>query len=284
LYTNSEFEYSFGTPTYGNANLNPEKTVSYELGLQQQLSDNIAFTLTGFYKDVRDLLATQRIRISSDEVYNTYVNKDYANIKGIVFSLTKRRNPNDILGFTLDYTFQVAEGNDVSSDAFFIDLASGRQSEKVPIYLNWDKSHQLNATVSFGDISNWNVTLVGKIGTGLPYTPQIFDKEIYLESNSDRRPVQSSVDLLAEKTFSFEGVDLVIFAKIYNLFDTMNENSVYSTTGRATYTLDETRGPAVAANELAARIPEVKTATEYYTRPDFYSPPREVRVGLSIEF
>jgi outer membrane receptor protein involved in Fe transport len=284
LYTNSEYEFSFGTPTYGNANLNPEKTISYELGLQQQLSENIAFNLTGFYKDVRDLLATQRIRISTDEVYNTYVNKDYANIKGVVFSITKRRTPNDMLGFTLDYTFQVAEGNDVSSDAFFLDLSSGRQSEKVPIYLNWDKSHQLNGTISFGDISNWNVTLVGKIGTGLPYTPQIFDKEIFLESNSDRRPIQSTVDLLAEKTFSFEGVDLVIFAKIYNLFDTLNENSVYSTTGRATYTLDETRGPAVAANELAARIPEVKTASEYYTRPNYYLPPREIRIGLSIEF
>ena len=37
--------------------LNPEKTVTYELGLQQQLNETLAFNVTGFYKDVRDLLA-----------------------------------------------------------------------------------------------------------------------------------------------------------------------------------------------------------------------------------
>jgi outer membrane receptor protein involved in Fe transport len=39
LYANSSFKYSFasGEPTIGNANLKPEKTVSYEIGLQQEL-------------------------------------------------------------------------------------------------------------------------------------------------------------------------------------------------------------------------------------------------------
>jgi len=284
LFTNSEFKYTVGAPTYGNANLNPERTVSYELGLQQQLTDNIAINLTGYYKDVRDLLATQQIRVSGDKTYYTYVNKDYANIKGIVFSFVKRRTPSSLIGATLDYTFQVAEGNEVSSDAFFIDLSSGRQSEKIPVYLNWDKSHQLNGTVSFGDIKNWNVTLVGRIGTGLPYTPEIYDKQVFLEPNSGRRPIQSSVDVLAEKTFSLSGIDLVIFAKIYNLFDQLNESSVYTTTGRASYTLDSNRGPAIETDRMAQQYEGVKTSGEVYNNPAFYLPPREVRLGLSIEF
>ncbi len=50
LYANPNFKYSFavGTPVYGNADLNPEKTITYEIGLQQQILDDIAFTLTGF--------------------------------------------------------------------------------------------------------------------------------------------------------------------------------------------------------------------------------------------
>lgn len=284
LYANSEYEYSFGTTTYGNPNLNPEKTVSYELGLQQQLLDNLAFNITGYYKDVRDLLAVQQIRISGEETYFTYVNKDYANIRGLIFSLTKRRTNADMLGVTLDYTFQVSEGNDVNSDAFFLDLSSGRQSEKIPVLLNWDKTHQLNGTISIGEPSSWNVTLVGKIGTGLPYTPELFGKQVSLKPNTDRRPVISNIDLLAEKSFSFGNFQITIFMKVFNLFDKLNENIVYANTGRAGYTLDETRGPALETNEIAKKNPLIKTAKEVYTRPDFYLPPREVRFGLSIEF
>ncbi|MBL1214745.1 MAG: TonB-dependent receptor [Ignavibacteriae bacterium] len=284
LFANSEYEYSLGTPTYGNANLNPERTVSYEIGLQQQLFESLAFNVTGYYKDVRDLLAAQQIRISGDQTYFTYVNKDYANIKGIVFSLVKRRLPNDLFGFTLDYTFQTAEGNDVNSDAFFLDLSSGRQSEKIPVFLGWDKTHQLNATISIGEPKNWNVTLVGKIGTGLPYTPQVFDKQVFLKPNSDRRPAISTVDLLAEKSFDIYGFELTAFMKVFNLLDILNENIVYSSTGRSSYTLDETRGPALETNRLAEIIPELKTAQEVYTNPAYYLPPRQVRLGLSISF
>jgi hypothetical protein len=67
--------------------------------------------------------------------------------------------------------------------------------------LNWDKTHQLNTTISYGVQKDWNITLVGKIGTGLPYTPEVFDKQVFLEPNSDRRPTQVKVDLLAEKKF-----------------------------------------------------------------------------------
>src|SRR3990167_1528429 len=102
LYTNPNFEYSFasGAPVFGNADLNTEKTVTYELGLQQQLFEDLAFNVTGFYKDVRDLLALQQIRISEDETYFKYVNKDYSNVKGVTLSLTKRKTPQSIFGVT----------------------------------------------------------------------------------------------------------------------------------------------------------------------------------------
>lgn len=283
LYSNSEYEYSFGTPTYGNANLNPEKTISYEIGLQQQLTDDIAFNVTGYYKDVRDLLASQQVRISGDETYITYVNKDYANIKGITFSMKKRRTSEDYFGATLDYTFQTAEGNDVNSDAFFLDLSSGRQSEKVPVPLDWDKQHQLNMTASFGKANDWNVTFVGKIGTGLPYTPQLLDDQVFLRRNSDRRPIQSRVDLLAEKSFEVEGLEMTLFLKVFNLFDQLNERFVYANTGRATYSLEETRPQAEETDRLASLIDGVHTSEEYFKRPNYYYPPREVRLGLSVE-
>ncbi len=285
LYANPDFKYSFdiGTPLIGNADLNPEKTITYELGLQQQLSENVAFNVTGYYKDVRDLLALQQIRVAGDKTYLKYVNKDYGNIKGITFSLTKRRTANDLLGATLDYTFQVAEGNETGADAFFLDLSSGRQSEKIPVFLNWDQTHTLNATVSVGEMGNWNISIVGKFGTGLPYSPVIFDNQVYLRPNSARRPSQATVDLLAEKSFGVFGFDLTLFLKIYNLFDTLNERFIYEDTGRATYTLIQTRGTAKAADEIAARVDGIHPSSEYFNRPNYYQPPREVRLGIEVD-
>jgi len=286
LYSNPEFKSSFatGSPTYGNADLNAQRTVTYELGLQQQLAENVSFNLTGFYKDVRDLLALQQIRVSSDDTYYKYVNKDYSNVKGITFSLTKRRTSTDLIGATLDYTFQVAEGNETDVNAFFLDLSSGRQSEKVPVYLEWDQAHSLNATVTVGEPNNWNVTVVGRIGSGLPYTPQISTGTVYLRTNSGRKPAQSRVDLLADKTFALPGGRLVAFLKVYNLFDVLNERYVYDDTGRATYTLVANQGTAQSTDKLAATIPGIHSAAEWFINPGYYSSPREVRIGASFEF
>lgn len=286
LYANPDFvsDFSSGTPTFGNANLNPEQTVTYEVGLQQQLGDNVSFTLTGFYKDVRDLLALQQIRISGDETYFKYVNKDYANIKGITLTFTKRRTAADLLGVTVDYTFQVAEGNEVNADAFFVDLSSGRQSEKVPVYLGWDQTHTLNATVTLGRPNDWNVSMIGRLGSGLPYTPEVTARTLYLRENSDRKPAQATVDVLVDKTFAFSGFAVTAFLKVYNLFDTLNERVVYNDTGRATYTLVAQQGTAQATNEIAKNVPGVHPASEYFQRPHYYQAPRQIRIGASFEF
>ena len=284
LYTNPEFKFAVGSPTYGNANLNPERTVTYEIGLQQGLADNVAFNVTGYYKDVRDLLASQQIRISGTQTYYTFVNKDYGSIKGVILSFTKRKTMDDLWGFTLDYTYQVGEGNDVNSDAFFLDLSSGRQSEKVPVLLDWDKSHQINSTFNVGKTGDWNAALISKYTTGLPYTPLLYDKQVYLERNTDRRPTYFNFDLLLEKVFQVNKLNIVAFLKVYNLFDQLNENSVYASTGRSTYTLDANRAEALETDRIAARIDGVHTSSEYYNRPDYYRAPREVRLGLTLEF
>jgi hypothetical protein len=72
------------------------------------------------------------------------------------------------------------------------------------------------------------------------------------------------------------GIDLSIFVKIYNLFDTANENDVYSDTGRAGYTLQATQQQSAPRG--------VNTIAEFYTRPDFYSSPRQVIVGAQLDF
>lgn len=287
LFENPDFKFNgrdITATTFGNANLNPEKTVTYEFGLQQQVTDNLAFMVTGFYKDVRDLFATQTIRISGDTTFNMYVNKDYGNIKGITFSLIKRRTAADMISFSVDYTFQVAEGNDVSADAFFIDQSSGRESEKMVVFLGWDQPHTLNGTLSIGKYQSWNVSLIGRVGSGLPYTSTVTNSQIIPRPNSSRKPTQSTVDMLAEKDFSVGDLTFSLFLKIFNLFDTLNEVSVFTDTGRATYTLQSKYGDGPGIDARLATTPGLHGTSDYYNNPLNYSAPREVRVGVTVGF
>ena len=60
------------------------------------------------------------------------------------------------------------------------------------------------------------------------------------------------------------------------MFDTANELEVYGDTGRAGYTLELTRAQEKPRG--------VNSLPEYYARPDFYSAPRQVVVGMSVGF
>ena len=89
--------------------MRPERTVQYEIGLQQQIGPNLAFDITGFFKDIRDYLASQRIRFSTiagEDQFTIFLNRDYANVRGITFALTRRRDRGGLLSANIDYTFQ----------------------------------------------------------------------------------------------------------------------------------------------------------------------------------
>jgi len=107
LYTNPEFEIEVGRlkSKIGNADLQPQRTVSYEIGLQQQLSDDIAVDITGYYKDIRNLLGMQIHQYLNVDKFARYINRDYGNVRGITVSLEKRFR--DGFGATLDYTFSL---------------------------------------------------------------------------------------------------------------------------------------------------------------------------------
>ena len=62
--------------------------------------------------------------------YRVLTNLSYANVKGMTLSFTKRRSPGSLFSATLDYTFQVAEGNRTEPDEdLFFSEAAGKQTE-----------------------------------------------------------------------------------------------------------------------------------------------------------
>lgn len=287
MYVNPEFEFALGqVPTFGNTNMRPERTVQYEVGLQQQLGTQLAFDVTGFFKDIRDYLALQRLRFSTiagEDQYNVYLNRDYANVKGITFSLSKRRAPGGILSATLDYTYQLAEGNDNQTDSFFYNYLSGRENPLEVIPLDFDQRHVVNSTVTLSRPGSWGVSVIGQFATGYPYTPLIFNQNLDVQPNSERKPSQLNLDAHLFKDFAIGPASMRAFARVYNLLDRLNERFVFDDTGRASYSLNAERNQH-AEWKPRYGMPGIHTLDEYDTRPHWYSPPRRILVGVSLSF
>ena len=71
----------------GNADLEPQRTVMYEIGLQQEVAENLGVTVTGYYKDMRNLLGNE-IHIKNDfRKFSKFINRDYGAVSGITVSL-----------------------------------------------------------------------------------------------------------------------------------------------------------------------------------------------------
>ena len=275
------------SPTVGYANLNPEKTIQYEFGVQQQLLQFVAVDMSIYYKDVRDLLALQSISYDSPNYgpssYNIYLNKDYATIKGLTFSLTKRYDPITRISAFFDYGYQISEGNSITSGSFYFNTLTGEQEEKRVVPLSWDQKHIFNATVTYNHFNKWGISFIGKLSSGWPYTPNIPFANYVPEPNSDRKPWQKNVNARFFKSIPFGKHSLVFFTKIYNLFDFLNEKYVYNDTGRSGYTFINRSSQETQTLTKHYGENGVHTWEEYHIRPDYYSSPREIQIGFSIE-
>ncbi|MBI2429918.1 MAG: TonB-dependent receptor [Ignavibacteriales bacterium] len=273
MYLNPSYNIN-ATETFqvGNPGLRSERTVAYELGLQQQVAEDVGIDVTIYYKDVRNLLGTQIFELENGNRYSQYINQDYGNTKGFILSLEKRLM--DGFGATIDYTFQIAKGNASDPNSVFLDSQSDPpvESQKQMSSLDWDRRHSFNVSLTFGRPKNYTITTIGRLGSGLPYTPSLQNQRTGLV-NSENRPMVYTVDLYATKFITFADYSLSIFAKVYNLFDTENELNVFTDTGRANYSIQA---------GYSGRPRGINSIEEYYTRPDFYSAPRQIIVGVEI--
>ncbi len=296
LYSNpNNYVQNVGvTPTFGNPDVKPQRSIQYEIGLQQQLSDDIRLDLTGFYKDVSNYIYTQTVYTDQGREYQVLTNLAYANTRGITVSLFKRRSPGSIFQASLDYTFSIAEGNRTQpSDQIFFSEASGQQTETFLVPLDFDRTHVINATVAIIPDENWNIGLIANFQTGTPYTPSLPSQltGVNYIQNSANKPSQWNVDLKIERYFDIGSLKTSVFLQVNNLFDTQNELTVYASSGRALSNVEQTIDAAnfqTLKDRIARGDPGMfgeSVIDNYYSdRPDNLNLPREVRLGFSVLF
>jgi outer membrane receptor protein involved in Fe transport len=290
---------------FGNPNLNPETTVSYELGIRNQFTSNDVLTITAYYRDIYDYVATVSAKISdprfAGQSFITYVNQDYSKTRGIEIDFKKRIGK--WFNGNANFTYSIATGKSSSADQGYL-VATGGAFETIgENYLSWDRPVQisLNANLliekgkgmwGFGRNILDDITIKTRwfYESGRRYTPQILVG--YLQNG---RPEYESdidnplsviadpwfwIDLSIAKYFKFENAKFIITLEITNLLNGKNPAIINPVTGKAYEYGDPT--PNSYNDPL---YPDVQAPLSPFPfNPARYLAPRQLKFGLAFQY
>ncbi|MFT6017533.1 MAG: outer membrane receptor protein involved in Fe transport [Patescibacteria group bacterium] len=244
------------TPPENNGNLKPERTIDYEVGFQQKLSNSSAIKIAAYYKEMRDMIQlrnfTQVASVATE--YLAFDNLDFGTVKGFSFQYDLRRTGN--ISANINYTLQFADGTGSDPESAR-DLAQrGRIRNIYP--LNFDERHRIVGQVDYRYDSGkgyngprWfgkdvfasaGVNMQAIAVSGRPYTAKIQEQSFGGDGtlgaiNGARQPWTFTVNMRADKNFTLSKpgakrpLSLNVYIRIQNLLDARNIVNVYSASG-----------------------------------------------------
>jgi outer membrane receptor protein involved in Fe transport len=269
LYENPEFEIIQGSfvSFMGNADLEAQRTVIYEIGLQQRLTEKLVLDLTCFYKDYRNLLGSTLYRTFDQSEYGQYSNRDYGYVWGFTVAFDILRS--GMFSANFDYTYQVAEGNGSDPVQAYIDAGRGDESAKSLVPLNWDQRNVLNAVFAI-DGEEWGIRSISHYATGTPYDPvTTFDPQRNIQlMNQGRRRAEFNMDIRFYQHIAFNGMRTTFFVSVENVFDAERIDLK----------------PQIASVDLATHEPLtfLNSLYDYRFNPGSQPRPRLLKMGMQL--
>lgn len=305
--------------TVNNPNLQPEKTIDYEIGFQQKLNANSALKFSAFYRELRNLIqVTQNVQ-AYPKTYRTYGNLDFGTVKGLSLSYDLRRVGN--IWMRASYTLQFADGTGSNATTGLNLINAGFGNLRTIQPLNFDQRHLIVLTVDYrygsgkdyngpriGNVnifSNTGLNIIARAGSGTPYTRQLnatnegaigggTTSRIDGSINGSRLPWQFRIDARLDKDIPLnfgkkEGkpkpANLTIYLQVLNILNTKNIIRVYRLTGNPDD--DGYLAAAEFQNNIAAQNDEQSYRDLYgikINNPNNYSQPRRIRLGVMFNF
>ncbi len=306
--------FYFSDITYGpnnpinNPNLLPERTIDYEVGFQQRLSDASAIKIAAYYKELRDMIQIRTFfPVPTVIQYTTYDNQDFGTVKGFTFQYDLRRTGN--VSLTANYTLQFADGT--GSDANSQRGLTSRGNLRTLFPLSYDERHRFNLIADYrygsgrtytgprlfgADIfANAGVNLQGIVVSGRPYTSRLQPTEFggvgaVGAINGARLPWTFTLNMRVDKSFRIDNkMNLNVYCRISNLLDRRNVIGVYPVTGSPDDSgfLASSFGAQQIQNiETSVRPVEAYLASYQWAllNPNLYSLPRRIFLGAIMDF
>lgn len=207
------------TAPVGNPDLRPERTSSFEIGLQGEVKKDVSMTLNAFYKDVTDLVGTRFVS-ALPVSYIQYFNVEYANIKGLEAILDFQTS---VFAGKLSYTLSWARGSSSYAEEVYKQYAYGELDTAAtpPLQdydLDFDQRHRVFIQGVFNIPFDSKFYVFGYFGQGFPYTPPSPEGKTE-ERNVRRLDYQRQIDCVLTKAFTVGGLTLNAHIEVINVFD-----------------------------------------------------------------
>ena len=286
LYQNPRFKLGVNSGNaglFGNADLQPQETVKGEIGIQQQIGDDMSISATVFFEDFRNLTGTQTQDVEvygGAQTYSQYINSDFGDAQGFVIQFVKRFVGG--FGASIDYTYSDARGNASDPSDARNAVLGGALPETYIAPLNWDQTHTLNVALDYSQINNWGFSIIANYFSGQPYTPAVNKNTRVTQNafptNSGNKPNLFNVDLRVYKDIDLSPLTMTIFLRVFNLFDANNPVTVYTDSGDPYFTFAKLEAQRINAQSINSSL------DEYYTNPTYFSDPRRIELGLGLNF
>jgi outer membrane receptor protein involved in Fe transport len=220
----------------GNPRLKPETTNSYDVGVVQALGEGFTVEVSGYYKDVKDLIQQANfVDEREGHQVSSYFNLDYADIRGFRLALNKRRGT---LTGSINYQYGYATGKSATATAatptFYRNPDGDVTTDltNVPtrdILLDFDRTHNIVMTASYSTGNQWGPSIFdihpfanmffsvySTIRSGRPYTSPSDIRLI----NVKRAPMQYNTDMRLTKMIeNFFGVPASFYFEMFNVFN-----------------------------------------------------------------
>ncbi|PTM14797.1 MAG: TonB-dependent receptor [Bacteroidetes bacterium] len=294
-----------GTQTFDNSSLRPERTVDYEVGFQQALTTSSAIKISAYYKEMRDMIQLRTFfPVPIVGNYTTFDNQDFGTVKGFSFGYDLRRTRN--LSLNANYTLQFADGT--GSDTESQRGLTNRGNLRTLFPLTFDERHRLNVVADYRFsresgprvagayiLANAGINLQAVAVSGRPYTAKQVAEELGGSGtigaiNGSRKPWNYTLNLRIEKNFTVgNNIGLNVYMRISNLLDTRNTINVYPVTGdpeddgflRSAFGQNQITTISNSQRELQSYLASYQWRL---LNSDFYSLPRRIFVGASVDF
>ncbi|MCF8260845.1 MAG: TonB-dependent receptor [Melioribacteraceae bacterium] len=238
------------------ANIRPTRKTHYSVGFRQELTDFMAFDLTGFYDDIKGQVyfdTQDTDRNSPYQSYNIKANGDFATTKGVEITLNMRRYERVQLNASLSFQDARGTGSFPNGNAGIVGapldgVTVFRPQYVSPLSFNQSVFGSVNLDYRFGAndgptfLHQFGINVLATFNSGHPYTrgfgeSRNFDTDSRFRQpleplNASITPSQFQVDLKIDK--SFEIMDMLnanVYVRVVNLFDTRSIDFVYGRTG-----------------------------------------------------
>ena len=298
--------------SFGNPNLKPEKTTSYEIGIKQTLGEKLSVSATLYYKETEGLIGIAQYPQLPNQI-QIYENQDYGTIKGIDLAVDFRRTSG--IAISLAYSLAYANGTGSNPNSASIAAWVGDRLPKFTFPLSYDQRHTGNLNVDFrltknelpkgtwGDVlDRLGVNMQLSFNSGRPFslkdpsnnpfgTGGSGSSDLLSGINANYGPWNYRIDLKVDKTFRIWKTDLNLYVYIINLTNSELVNKVWETSGLpgSTGYLSTPNGVNTANNY---ENPSLGTTRDEYIRRfnlleksiGNYGPPRQIRFGLKFNF